>query len=220
MNAFLSFLFENWPYAIWIAIGGIVVYLYFIIKNKADGAHTKITNLPCEAHRELLNKYEHEIIMQNKKLSTIDVLNGKFDVMMQTLQTMAGNREWSITKTLSPISLTDYGKSLADELNMEHYILSNWKTISKYIEDNSESMNPYDIQQFCFNYVLLKTTDALSREGHDRVKLKAFTLGVPIFDLLQAAAIIIRDKFFKEHNINIADIDIFEPKSGVEEGCN
>jgi hypothetical protein len=73
-------------------------------------------------------------------------------------------------------------------------------------------MNPYDIQQLCLNYVLIGTDNVLSREGHDRVKSKAFILGIAIFDLLQAASILIRDRFFKENDINISDIDQYDPE--------
>jgi hypothetical protein len=212
MDAILNFMLEKWPYAVWIMVGGIIVYLYFTIKNKADNAHQKIDNLPCDIHKGRLNKYEDSLNKCNEKMNTIEVLNAKFDVMMQTLQTLTGGKGKSIIQSFSPISLTEYGKGLAEELNMEKYISHNWEAISNYIKDNSESMNPYDIQQLCLNYVLIETDKVLSKEGHDRVKSKAFILGIAIFDLLQAASILIRDRFFKENNINISDIDQYDPE--------
>jgi hypothetical protein len=172
----------------------------------------KLSVLPCDTHKEVLNKYEESLSRHNEKINTIDVLNAKFDVMMQTLQTLTGNKGKSIIQSSSPLSLTEYGKELAEELNMEKYIADNWETISQYVKDNSESMNPYDIQQLCLNYALIETDKILSREGHDRVKSKAFTLGIAVFDLLQAASILIRDRFFRENNINISDIDQYDPE--------
>lgn len=62
MESLLSFMMEKWPYAVWVAVGGIIVYLYFTIKNKADNAHAKIDNLPCGTHKETLDKYEESFI--------------------------------------------------------------------------------------------------------------------------------------------------------------
>jgi hypothetical protein len=212
MDVLFSFMLEKWPYAVWIAVGGVIVYLYFTVKNKTDNAHSKISNLPCDTHKETLNKYEESLNRCNEKINIIDVLNAKFDVMMQTLQTLTGGKGKSIIQSFSPISLTEYGKELAEELNLEKYISNNWETISKYIKDNSESMNPYDIQQLCMNYVLIEPDTVLSREGHDRVKSMAFILGTAIFDLFQAASILIRDRFFKENSINISEIDRYDPE--------
>jgi hypothetical protein len=62
MDFLFTFLLENWPYAIWIAIGGAVVWIYFMVKNKADKAEEKVsglsekmTRLPCEKHTESIN---------------------------------------------------------------------------------------------------------------------------------------------------------------------
>jgi hypothetical protein len=216
MDALLNFLFENWPYAIWIVVGGALVYFYFVIKNGVDSAHSKISTLPCDTHKGTLNKYEESLGKYNEKINTIDVLNAKFDVMMQTLQTLAVGKRNPIIQSFSPISLTEYGKKLTEELSMGDYISDNWESISKYIKDNSESMNPYDIQQLCSNYVLMEPDKVLSREGHDRVKSKAFVLGIAVFDLLRAASILIRDRFFKENNIDVSDIDQYDPQTSIK----
>jgi len=211
MDSTIAFLLDNWPYAIWIVIGGIIVYFYFIIKNKGENAHTRIDNLPCKAHDDLLTKFDDKLNIQNEKLNKIDVLDGKFDVLIQALRVGTTRKGEQIITFKSPIALSEYGKTLAKELSMEDYISRNWEIISKYIEANSESMNPYDIQQFCFNFVLAKTDEVLSREGYEKVKSKAFILGIAVFDLLQAAAVIIRDRFFEEHKINISEIDQYDP---------
>jgi len=211
MDSLLTFFIEKWPYAVWIIIGGVIVTFYFKIKNRADNAHTRMDNLPCKAHDDLLVKLDDKLDMQNEKIHEIKTLNDKLDLIIQKLPGFpVGVGKSAIIKSSSPVSLSDYGKQLVVELNMENYISDNWRTISNNIEENSKSLNPYDIQQFCINYVLVKPDEVLSIAGNESVKSKAFKLGMESSDLLQAAAIIIRDRFFKEHNIDISELDKYE----------
>jgi len=206
MESFLSFLLEKWPYGIWIVIGGIVVYLYMTIKQKAndadknaDEAHIKIEKLPCEKHLE--------------KVDSIDAINAKVDGILQAIQMLGGNNQRPLIMSHSPISLTDYGRELSKELDLESHIRSNWNATSEYIETHSESMNPYDIQQLCLNYVVSHPEEVLSKDGYDKVKSKAYQIGTQVIYILQAAAIIVRDTYFKEHNINVDDVDKHDPNT-------
>ncbi|MDL2323228.1 hypothetical protein LJC52_04490 [Bacteroidales bacterium OttesenSCG-928-A17] len=177
--------------------------------GKISSSVEKINTLPCTRHENFLNKHQ-------EKISAIEAMNAKLDGILSTLQSMGGGNN-PLLQAHSPISLTPYGKDLVTELNLEKYIDENWAKISKYIEENSSSMNPYDIQQLCFNYTVVKPDDVLSIEGYDRVKSKAYLMGIPSVNLLQATSILIRDRYFKEHSIDVMDIDRHDP-SKIEEG--
>jgi hypothetical protein len=68
-------------------------------------------------------------------------------------------------------------------------------------------MNPYDIQQLCFDFTIVNADKILTREGYEKLKFKAFNLGIPDVSLLQGISLVIRDKYFEESGINISDID-------------
>ena len=59
----LKYLLENYPIAIWIAVGGAVTFLFFSIKDKvkvaktkAENALDKIDNLECDKHWNLIDE--------------------------------------------------------------------------------------------------------------------------------------------------------------------
>lgn len=201
INDFLN----KYPASFWIFIGiivgGALVYLYILIKKsskRSKKAMKEVRGLPCDLHSEKLNK--------------IDAVDAKIDGIMQTLQLMSGlSKKNSIIQAQSPVNLTNYGRKLIEELEIPNIINENWNIISKYVEDNSKSMNPYDIQQFCFNYVFSKASDVLGEKGHDAVKNKAYELGLPSINILQGVAILIRNRYFEEHNIGISEVDKHDP---------
>lgn len=200
-NNFLN----KYPASFWIfigiVVGGALVYMFIMVRKsvrKSKKAMKEVKNLPCSLHSEKLNK--------------IDAVDAKIDGIMQTLQLMSGlNKGKNIIQAQSPVNLTKYGKSLIDELKMSERIDENWNTISKCIEDNSKSMNPYDIQQFCFNYVITNTSEVIGSQGYDDVKKKAYTLGIPAINILQGVAILIRNKYFEEHQIDVKEVDEHDP---------
>ena len=239
MDAIITYLAENWISGIWLIVGGAIVWIYWDIKNKAgkakdkaEDAHSKIGELPCDRNAEKISnietvnvKIEERVIeirdriselpceKHAEKISVLEAMNAKLDGMMQVLQSIRKGNENSgaMFQSQSPINLTEYGQSIIDSVNAMDYIDSNWEMISGNIEKNAVSKNPYDIQQYCFDYVLLNAESVLSKEGHDKAKTKAYELGIPIINILQAAAILIRNKYFEGHDMNIADIDEHDP---------
>lgn len=202
----LIFLINNWTGGIWVFVGGAIVWLYNSVrssadkaKRSADDAHVKIEKLPCDKYHD--------------KINGIDVVNAKLDGVLQAIQLLSqvGSGKNKVIQSNSPITLTDFGRNLAEELSMMKYINKNRGSISGYIEENSKSLNPYDIQQLCFNYVLTNPEDVLTHEGYEKVKYKAFDIGEPVISLMQAASILIRDRYFKEKDMTVGDIDAHDP---------
>ena len=175
-----------------------------------DRLSDDLKKLPCEKHSDRMAAAE----------ANTATISGMIQIFMQTLQ---GKNP--IIEANSPIQLTPYGQKLASKLNLDGYINERWEDISEKIEKCAGFGNPYDIQQCCFDYVFKNPEAVLSEEGYNNAKLMAFSTGDPVLGILQAAAIIVRDKYFAEHNIEIDDIDIYdnaksakiEPK--VEDAC-
>ncbi|MDH6343153.1 hypothetical protein M2480_001779 [Parabacteroides sp. PFB2-12] len=218
MESILTYLLENWHGAIWLIVGGVIVWLYFNIRNHskdakkeadianniAAEAHIKIEKLPCEKHGDKMEALRTEV-------SKIDAVNAKIDGLLLAIQALQQNKEKAIVMAQSPIKLTPYGEQLAKELKFEFYVDQNWDNIHANIEANSTSMNPYDIQQLCFNFVVSNPEAVLTDEGYNNLKTKAFAIGVASVSLLQGASIIIRDKYFKEHGISLEEVDKHDP---------
>jgi len=199
MDAIITFLLDNWAGAIWMIIGGVIAWLCRGFKVKSDEAHTRLDKLPCDKHSEKINQ--------------VDVVNAKLDgitnMVQMLIQKNSGNNE--IFQVQSPIGLTPYGIEIAKELEWSKRITDNWEVISNRIDENAESMNPYDIQQFCMNYIIANPEEILTEQGYDKLKLKAYEIGIPAITLLNGASLLIRDKYFDERNLDLGEIDAHTP---------
>jgi hypothetical protein len=212
------------------------VWLYFQIQNKANkatdeasDAHDKIDRLPCDSHekrissidvtntkldgivQEVYNKIDKlPCVSHGEKINSIGMMNAKLDGIVQMLQLSAPQNK-SVIMSQSPIKLTDFGKQLVKDIGISSYVDINWGLISDHITKNSTSMNLYDIQQYCFNYVLTEPEYTLTKDGYDKLKSKAFSTGLSVFSLLQAVSLVIRDRYFEEHGLNVEELDGFTP---------
>lgn len=176
-----------------------------------------VENKPCESHRNAINeqtkRLEQDSALLHKmegQLEGLTRLETGLQQVSTTLQMMAAglNTTSSLTQSHNPISLTPKGKEIADELNLESALDQNWDKISSVIEDET---NPYDIQMK-FIYVFISDPDSyLDAKSMDRIKTNAFSNGIPLIDYMRMAGIIARDRYFKEHGIDINDVDKSEP---------
>jgi len=218
MDSIVDYLVQNWTAGIWIIIGGAIVYIYLSLKFKTDKTADKVENLPCDKHSERIgiaetlgvktaDKIENlPCDKHSERIGVTEVLSAKLDGIVQILNAKSGN---SIIQARSPIGLTEFGKKIVDETKMQQYIDRNWTSVAQKITEGAKSKEPYDIQQFCFDYAVARPEEVLSPEGYASVKDKAFTEGLALFALLQAAGVILRDKYFK-------DFDIVEVEEPVE----
>jgi hypothetical protein len=114
-------------------------------------------------------------------------------------------------KAKSPISLTELGIKVAEELDVSGMISRNWERIYKDLEDNIQDKNAYDIQQYCMDTVAVKPDRFLDKTDIEKVKNKAFLDGNSIIYYAPVIGIPIRDKYFECKGINLADIDKHDP---------
>jgi hypothetical protein len=136
----------------------------------------------------------------------------KLDALTQSLRNDNKLIVNPFTKKQSPISITQEGYELAEKLNMEGMVHSNWDRISYYTEENLASNNPYDIQQFFMDKVCVFPDKFITHEELDKIKRVAYNDGYPLFSYLTVIAILIRDKYFSEHNIDVREIDVHTPQ--------
>lgn len=117
-----------------------------------------------------------------------------------------------LTKIKSPISLSEKGSEVADELHLKRIIKNNWGSIHKEITSklNNED-NPYNIQEICFN-IGAKYTEMVSTDELDIIKKYVYNEGISLPNLDIVFGILIRDEFFEVEKINVADVDDHDPR--------
>jgi hypothetical protein len=98
------------------------------------------------------------------------------------------------------------------ELGIDKMLNDKWASISSYISEKTVSKNPYDIQQACIDEALLNPAQFLTEEEIDRLKLEAYKEGAIIQAYLRIIALCVRDRYFKEQNISLSDIDKHDPR--------
>ena len=157
-------------------------------------------------------KTEHGTAKQmTEKLDTyIDELRKDMAFVKGTLEIMK-NQNGDLAQAHSPISLTDKGKHLASENHIQEMVEANWSRIVSVIDAKVKNKNAYDIQQFCIETmaiepeVLLQETDVLI------LKQQAYNIGKVLQEYSIIPALIIRDLYFQEKHIEMADVDKYDP---------
>ncbi|MDR3181169.1 MAG: hypothetical protein LBT61_04490 [Prevotellaceae bacterium] len=221
MNPVLDFLLKNYPIAIWLLLGGGLVWLYLSVRNtsnkakdKAEEAHVKISALPCDNRKEELNR-------QKDLHRDLDLKTDKFILELNSMAKDIKNIFLRLdnksiiqpyTREMSPMMITERGLERVRELGIDKMINDKWTSISSYIGEKTASKNPYDIQQACIDEALLNPAKFLTEEEIDRLKLEAYKEGVIIQTYLRIIALCVRDKYFEEQNIPLADIDKHDPQ--------
>ena len=90
--------------------------------------------------------------------------------------------------------LNELGRKLSDEFGSGAWV----KAHADEVRDEVAGMSPYDVQQFCFDYV---TEDRLSEEELGRAKDVAFANGMEIYHVLRVTAFELRDELLSPQRI-------------------
>jgi len=111
----------------------------------------------------------------------------------------------------SPTNLNNLGAEVSEELDIKSMIEKHWDKIhedlKQIVKDRS---NPYDIQQSCMR-LTEDFREYLDYAELDKIKRYAFDRGHNISGYDFIFGIELRDKYFRENNINVSDIDKHDP---------
>jgi hypothetical protein len=181
-------------------VAGILMLCFWGIRRitQIESNHKTLTDINCK-----LDSHIDEIRRD------IAYIKGSYDIMKSSNNN-------TLMQSHSPISLTEKGKQVAKELGAYNIIERNWGSIKDLLEANVEGKNPYDIQQYCIETVSVEPDKFFIKSDLDKIKQYAYANGQPLDLYTRMIAILIRDKFFKEHNIDPLDIDKYE-SLGTEE---
>lgn len=97
-----------------------------------------------------------------------------------------------IFKATSPVSLTDYGKSLSQEIDAQ-FLVEKYK---EEIKKETANMNAYEIQQYCFDFAENKVLDDLKKtevERFNKITELAYQQGVDVEKIMRVLGLELRD---------------------------
>jgi len=152
-----------------------------------------------------------------EKFKSVDKLNQNVDKIKDDLTevkafiTVFRDQNNPFAQRQSPVSLTDLGQEVHDDLRIGQIVEDNWNTcLKKVLAKIDGSSNPYDIQTACFA-IGKKYSDLISGSEFDEIKRYAFNKGYNLSDFDLIFGVAIRDKYFKANSINVNDVDKHDP---------
>lgn len=145
----------------------------------------------------------------------LDKIETKVDHISESLGMLridlAGiSKQDAFTQRNSPLSLTSKGIDFVGKYDIVQMVDDNWCNINEIAQRN-ESKNPYDIQEFLIRECALRLGLFVGEEKLESLKLIAYNEGIDISSIARMIAIIVRDRYFKEHDIEISEIDKHDP---------
>lgn len=212
-----------------IAIVGIILgYLQWHInrwEKKREGEITDRQKLDSTHSR--VEEYSHKSIECERRFVQIEERKADNksidDIRMNIIRiaekldmALSGAGVGDLIQAHSPIALTPTGRATAIEMGIEARIETNWKKIHELLDSGLESKNPYDIQQFCIGIASTYPERFFNGEDMEFMKTYAYGKGKPLAYYGGMIGVLIRDRYFKYKDIDIAEIDKHDPQKKIE----
>ena len=122
----------------------------------------------------------------------------KLDIIIALLQP----KERRTENTSSPISLTEIGQSIAENVNARNLAK---KYAAKLITPDMK--NAYDIQEACLQFSKHDLPDMLNDDEKDVIKTEAFDRGMDVSRIYRVIGLAIRDAILEKKGLSHAQID-------------
>lgn len=237
MDMFLDFIKEHFGIAFLLAVIVAVGFIYLIWWTcKMYIKIQKIDNLPCDRHNNKLetmsaivakletlpcsdhgSKIDCQIEKHSNLENTISGIKTSITYMQKSIDSLAQSLQNNnklvldpFTESHSPLQITEIGKEMIKRTGMHEIFEKNWDKINEIIKNNCNSMNPYDIQQFLIEQSIVFPEIFLSQSELDKLKTDAYKMGLSLTSYMKVIAVMSRDRYFDENNIDVNDIDMYE----------
>lgn len=146
--------------------------------------------------------------METMQRSIEKSLDERLEVMQDKIESLFADRmKDPLIESHSPIRVSKRGREVADRLGAEEMIGRNWERINKIIEEAEGDKTPYDIHELCTTQAVMYPESILEKEDIRRIKMEAFNAGTTTTPILDLIGVMIRDRYFLEHDIHIKEID-------------
>lgn len=164
-----------------------------------------MTEILCQLNMELNQQLDESIELFNSEHSVINKcvtkIEGNIDEMRKDISYLKGSVDLlsknPLAQAHSPISLTELGLKVSDELGAPDIIARNWAKIQNDLDLNICNKNAYDIQQYCMETAAIEPERFLSTDDLNKLKQFAFKQGNSLQYYAPVFGVIIRDKYFE-----------------------
>lgn len=147
-----------------------------------------------------------------KMETNIDSIRSDLSYLKGTIDIIKSNSN-PLAKSNSPVSLTELGLKVAEDLKAEDLIAHNWEKIIKTLDTEISDKNAYDIQEYCKQTAAVQLEKFLNADDINKIKEYAYKQGNNLYYYSIIFALLIRDKYFKYKGINLDDIDKHSPNA-------
>lgn len=135
----------------------------------------------------------------------------KIDHVMNAISCGPTSSAVGLIQSHSPISLTEEGRDVARKIKAEEIIDKCWNTIKGLIDENVGCNSAYDIQKYCIETSAIFPERFYDEESLNSLKDHAYNAGVQLSRYTEMMGVIIRDRYLKECNIAIEEVDKTDP---------
>ena len=154
-------------------------------------------------------KHDSFNVRMDKTESNIDEIRRDISFIKGSLDVITSTKD-KFTEKNSPISLTDAGKEIVLANNLDATVANNWQKINAVLQE-VKNKNPYDLQEFCIQTAFVDSNKFFSAQDVEKLKIIAYKQGVPLISVTRMMGILIRDRYFRENNINVDEVDNHDP---------
>jgi hypothetical protein len=141
----------------------------------------------------------------------IDEIRKDISFLKAMVELFQFNSKQGVAKSKSPVSLTETGHQIAEQLHAEAMIARNWDKIYTNLEARISDKNAYDIQQYCIETATVNLESFFEKNDIDMVKTVAYKDGRPLAFYAPVFGVLIRDRYLQQKGIDVLDIDRNDP---------
>ncbi len=165
----------------------IILFIIMIIVYRIGKYTEKLASF-----EKLFNKVNYE---QDKISETLHDMKHKLDMLHIKVDGFT-------TNTHSPLSLSPSDEDTANFLNINSKLIALTSNESNIIQKLSKNKNAYDIQINCIEWAKNDLNNFLDHIYLDKIKNKAYSLGIPEDDVLYIFGIKLRDMILNDLDIS------------------
>ncbi|MCH5331512.1 MAG: hypothetical protein J1E33_03785 [Alistipes sp.] len=221
-GAIISWILSSVPLIIAFVIICIIA-IYYVVRWKSamDDTKNKIDQAPLPQCRAII---PDKAFIDNKFNQVSQRIDSVFASMVQSatknsqfieakidnLQ-VSSDRPMQLVQSNSPLSPSELGRKIIEELGLNDIIARNADKAVRYIEGNVESKNPYDIQKYCIDTASIELEKLLDEQDVDKVKRYAYNNGKSLFYYGSLIGVLVRDLYFSRKGIDVNEVDKYDP---------